>query len=109
MERYKIYDRKGEHAFWIEGSTHVTARFGQYEFCVEHTVDNYGPPYIVVCNPELRREGEWNFTRFSLEEGNIHFMDDDVQLDPYHMCLLYQHVQEYEAARRDVGLERNQP
>ena len=46
--------------------------------------------YIVICPPEMRKFNRWNGTRFREEAGNLEPADDDVVLDPYHMCLLYE-------------------
>lgn len=46
---------------------------------------------MVLCPPELRRKGCYNGTRYHFRDnGNLEPEDDDVILDPYHMCLLYQ-------------------
>lgn len=50
--------------------------------------------YAVTCAPEKRREECWNASPFDLVDGIIHWGDDDVDVDPYHMCLLYQILEE---------------
>jgi len=39
----------------------------------------------------IGEDGRYNFTDFAvLSDGNLAPADNDVMLDPYHMCLLYQ-------------------
>jgi hypothetical protein len=100
MPEYPIVKSSGEvveHSI-IEVSLTV-ASFGKYQLRVdsEWSLDF---PYVLVCDPEIRKEGAWNYSRFHMSNGNIEFADTDVELDPYHMCLLYQLVENFEKGRK---------
>jgi hypothetical protein len=56
--------------------------------------------HVVVCPPERRKRDAHSFTRYwtNPDTGNIEPTDTDVELDPYHMCLLYQFVAQHGGA-----------
>jgi hypothetical protein len=66
---------------------------GEYE--LRHLEGLLYWPFAIVCPPEQRRDGYWNISEFSIHHGTIAWRDDDVQLDPYHMCLLYQAIEKH--------------
>ena len=57
--------------------------------------------YIVICPSEMRKLDRWNGTRFRENAGNLEPEDDDVPLDPYHMCLLYELHEELKEKRKN--------
>lgn len=46
--------------------------------------------YVVLCPSELRKPTKYNYTAFVVRGDLLAPYDKDVELDPYHMCLLYQ-------------------
>ena len=77
----------------------VDARIGPYEVRIFVEGDD-AISYVVVCPPEMRKPDTWNYTRFLDDgNGNLRPADNDVELDPYHMCLLYQAVAQMEGSR----------
>ena len=70
------------------------AQMGEYDVCW----DRINGTYTVIkerprgADPDdLTKIGEYNFTDFEvLSDGNLNRIDDDLILDPYHMCMLYQ-------------------
>jgi hypothetical protein len=56
--------------------------------------------YAVTCAPSARGDGRWNLTCFEVsKEGLLRSKDEDVTLDPYHMCLLYQAIEEHRKSK----------
>ena len=56
--------------------------------------------YAVSCAPSARGTGSWNVTCFEVsKDGVLTFHDSDVTLDPYHMCLLYQAIEEHRKSK----------
>lgn len=68
------------------------AQMGEYDVCWDringtYTVIKERPPGAV----QPSEAGHYNFTDFEvLSDGNLNRIDDDLILDPYHMCMLYQ-------------------
>ena len=62
----------------------MVARIGIYDI----RWDSSFPSYTVV-GPEQADPHHVNFTEYEIEGDQITPADDDVVLDPYHMCLLY--------------------
>jgi hypothetical protein len=59
--------------------------------------------YSVVCDHPPDSVNEYNYTDYTMgADGNIHPDDNDVVLDPYHMCLLYQYEAEHEMFKKGV-------
>jgi hypothetical protein len=81
---------------------HFLAHLGEYDLWWD--MENLC--YTVV--QRNRGDREYNFTDYFIEDdGCIVARDDDVDLDPYHMCLLYQVHEIYNPTiPRDVGAEQ---
>jgi hypothetical protein len=86
-ERYVIVDGIGRRVSRLDELT--LGWLGDYEVRADEERQNF----YVICSPEQRKEGRWNYTRFELEDGSLIPADGHVELDPYHMCLLYQLVE----------------
>jgi hypothetical protein len=62
------------------------AQIGEYDILY----DAIGECYTVVKERPVGAGRRYNFTDYNLVGGNLVPADKDVELDPYHMCLLYQ-------------------
>jgi hypothetical protein len=88
MKRYKIYDGNGVRSDVFDLYPTI-ATAGDYE--IRHTKGSSMWPFAIVCPPKQCRPGRWNVSELTVDNnGTIEWRDEDVQLDPYHMCLLYQ-------------------
>jgi len=88
MKRYKIYDGDGGESNVFAGYRTI-AMVGDYELRYEEGDRIW--PFAIVCPPKQCRPGCWNVSELTVNKtGTIEWRDEDVQLDPYHMCLLYQ-------------------
>ena len=92
MPRYKIFDRDGDKYIGTLAETAKTVgMIGPYEVRKMRAIGDKVMCYFVVCPQKMRRKESWNYSRYNvLPDGNIQPEDDDVPLDPYHMCLLYE-------------------
>ena len=94
VKRYDVYDTGGTKSTGFNNYPTI-AMVGEYELR-EGNPDYHSYSFAIVCPPELRRPHRWNVSAFDLSsEGVIKWADDDVQLDPYHMCLLYQAIEKH--------------
>jgi hypothetical protein len=93
--RLPVLDRDGDADDFVEVAKCPTVGWiGDYE--VRQGGELTGRPtrnLYVLCPAELRTPGSWSYTYFYVLDGRISPADDDVILDPYHMCLLYQLVE----------------
>jgi hypothetical protein len=98
--RLPVLDRDGDADWLVEAAKGPTVGWiGDYEVRVD---PKDGPRLLqagrvpnlyVLCPAELRTPDSWSYTYFYVLDGRINAADDDVILDPYHMCLLYQLVE----------------
>jgi hypothetical protein len=97
-QRYPILDRRGEGPAGGRGPY----SWGDYRFLTQ--IGDYdllyrarsAYPYAVVCDPRHRKPGKWNVACVDVGPiGTVSFSDQDVELDPYHMCLLYQAIEDH--------------
>lgn len=84
-------------SMWPQRGSIVTVRM-EFVACVgDYDVWKYTDYncFLVARDPETTKLSVANFTHYELEGGNLHPHDNDVQPDPYHMCLIYQAVQDF--------------
>lgn len=108
MEKFPIVSSGGNEESGQLIHQHEPRELGQYQaYLVDPRLDPdrlmWGA-YVVV-NPKDRRDGRWNYTFFALRNGSLEPTDSDVELDPYHMCLLYQLMESF-VVPRGVGLNQ---
>lgn len=102
--RYPIISDKGSRADHVKSGRYEWSDFvfltqiGDYDLWARNQGRvPYAVRYAIVCAPEARKRNEWNITTLQFDDnGNLDLMDNDVEPDPYHMCLLYQAIAEHQ-------------
>jgi hypothetical protein len=90
--RFPLVDFFGEPLSSSNDSRTFVGQVGEYDVYEYHHKDSsYGALQYVVAAPTAEAStGCYNFTCYNVDAaGNLVPEDDDVELDPYHMCLLY--------------------
>ena len=82
------YDMMNNRGFIYGNNVELTflAHLGDYDL----VWDKLANCYTVIRERPLGGERLHNFTDYHIEGDSLTPRDDDVALDPYHMCLLYQ-------------------
>lgn len=88
--RWPIISRGGHEQLQNWSGYSFLCQVGELDLLFRDTSYNR---YAVVCDPSKRKRGRWNSTVVEIEGGALDFADDDVELDPYHMCLLHQAIE----------------